>query len=317
MSAADMIETQAAEWLAQRDGAGWTDERQQALDAWLNESTAHRVAYLRLAGAWERADRLSVLRRARPEFRPLPRWSMQRLAAGVVLAVAAGSIWWGTRAVLDEGGDRFSTVVGARQVVALADGSQVTLNTDTRLRADVGRGGRAVWLEQGEAYFEVAHDATRPFVVHVAGRRVTVLGTHFSVRRIGSKVQVVVAEGRVGVDPESAPAGTSPTLVDADHVAVADAKSVLVVAREAGKIHNDLSWRQGKLVFEQTTLADAAAEFNRYGRKQLVIADAATAEIRIGGSFDANNADGFATLLRQGFGLVVHDDGKVIRISSL
>jgi transmembrane sensor len=210
----------------------------------------------------------------------------------------------------------YSTEVGQRQTVPLRDGSKVELNTDTRLRVAVTRERRTVWLEHGEAYFEVTHDSTRPFVVLAGEHRVTVTGTKFSVRREGAEVQVKVIEGRVLLDAlDATPYRASSEVIGGD-IAIARAAETLVAERSAAEVERALSWRQGMLSFDGWTLADAAREFNRYNRKKLIIADRGAGSIRLGGSFEASNVEAFARLLEQGFGLHVQVDQDQIVISN-
>jgi transmembrane sensor len=171
---------------------------------------------------------------------------------------------------------------------------------------------REVWLDEGEAFFDIAHDARRPFVVHAGSQTVTVLGTKFSLLRDGDQLRVAVLEGRVQV---KAPRG-NPTVLTRDDAALAERDNVLVTRKSTQQLKAGLSWMQGKLVFDQATLADAARQFNRYGRKQLVIEDDAAARIGIGGVFDADNVEAFARLLHVGFGLEVDVVGDEIRVSS-
>lgn len=305
MSDAARIEEQAADWLARRDGEGWSEEQQREMDAWIGGATAHRVAYLRLNSAWRRADRLASMRvpgRASvPQRRfalPLVRLAGWRMAASAVL-LAAGGGWFAWSASAERPA-AYSTVLGESRAVALADGTSVTLNTNTRLRSQIAGRKRTVWLDSGEAYFEVAHDASRPFVVEAGNSRIKVLGTKFSVRREAGQVTVAVVDGRVQVSNTGAAAvgvvTRNDTLVD-EHgqMRVSHATSEQVVGQ--------LGWREGKLNLNQMTLGQAAAEFNRYNRRKLVIADPAAAQMRIGGSFNVDNVDGFVRLLEQGFGL--------------
>ncbi|AVQ83848.1 MULTISPECIES: FecR family protein [unclassified Variovorax] len=350
MTEAERIESAAADWLARRDSGSWTDTDQQQLDAWIAESVAHRIAWLRLSSVWERADRLGALRTpaapaaaaaapgvipiplpapapARPGARghrafQLPRFSTQRIAASMLIA-AAGCSWLGWKYTQDWRSEHYATAVGARQSVSLPDGSVLTLNTATHLRTVVNANGRKVWLEDGEAYFDIAHDKAHPFVVIAGDRRITVLGTRFVVRRDGEQVNVVVEEGRVQIASASSDRGTDksaksgePTVLVRNQAAVASANNVLVISKAPKQIDDELSWRKGKLVFDQTSLGDAAAQFNRYNTRKLVIADPALARIRIGGSFDANNMGGFVALLKQGFGLSVQESGNETRISN-
>jgi transmembrane sensor len=325
-----IIEERAADWIAARDRAlgeqRWTAERQAELDAWLAESTANRVAWLRLDAAWQQADRLAVLKPAQRDAQPAkaedayarsrrPSWlrlppPRVRWAMGVPAALTL-AVFLTLSLHLLPGGQNYQTEVGAREVVALKDGSRLTLNTATRVRAEVAAGSREVWLDRGEAYFEIAHDPAHPFVVHAGTHDITVLGTKFTVRRDGEDVKVVVSEGRVKVAAGKSP----PTVLTRNEVAVADPDSVLVTQKTVEQVQADLNWLQGKLVFDQLTIADAAREFNRYNRKQIVVDDPEAARIEIGGVFDANNVDAFARLLRVGFQLEVQTQGDEIHIS--
>ena len=183
------------------------------------------------------------------------------------------------------------------------------------MRAAIDEDRRAVWLDRGEAYFEVAHDPSRPFVVYAGQRRVTVLGTKFSVRRVGDGIEVAVVEGRVRLDPLRDQAKAKPAVVTRGDLVIAKGEATLVTARSVEKVESELSWRQGMLVFDRSTLAEAVAEFNRYNQRKLVVDDPDIAALRIGGSFEAENIDAFARLLQDAFGLDVEDQGGEIVIS--
>lgn len=318
------IEARAADWIAERDrGNGrLPPERQAELDDWLSAATAHRVAFLRLDQAWHRADRLRALQSAAPAFHmpPPPRrgsWAwltrpaVQRGAAGLslaTLALVAGLHLSSKPQTMD-----YATERGQRESVTLADGSHLTLNTATELRTAVTPQTRQVWLERGEAFFDIAHDAQRPFIVHAGKQTVTVLGTKFSLLRDGEKLRVAVLEGRVQVQAEQS---SRPTVLTRADTALADAGNLLVSKLSPQQLSASLGWLQGKLVFNEISLAEAARQFNRYGSKQLVIKDPAAARIVIGGVFDAGNVEAFARLLHAGFGLQVHVEDEEIQISS-
>jgi transmembrane sensor len=314
MRAAD-IEARAAEWLAQRDGDDWSPQRQLELDAWLGEATAHRIAYLRLESVWRRADRLGSLHN--PQRSPVAAgWFGRlhghgwRIAAGVV--VLAGAAWL-TSVGLQARPARYDTALGQSTSLALEDGTRVTLNTNTRLRASLANGQRNVWLDQGEAYFDVAHDASRPFVVDAGTRRITVLGTRFSVRRDDNgQVQVIVAEGRVQVSPRDGAA--APAIISRNDSLLAAGDMVQVSHDSEQQVASRLSWRQGRLVLDGMTLAQAAQEFNRYNRRQLIVTDPVAAQMQLGGSFNVDNIDGFARLLQQGMGLQLDRNDTTIKI---
>jgi transmembrane sensor len=210
----------------------------------------------------------------------------------------------------------FSTPIGGRRTIPLIDGSKVELNTATVVRAAVNDKHRDVWLDQGEAYFEVAHLAGRPFVVHAGDRTVTVLGTKFSVRRDGEKVTVSVIEGRVRIDDADEPDTVPTAIITAGDVAIAQGSSTLLSAKSEEGVSEALGWRDGILNFDHTSLADAAAEFNRYNHKQILIGDSQTGEIRIGGTFQASNVDAFVRLLHDAYGLRVTATSNAVKLSS-
>lgn len=206
----------------------------------------------------------------------------------------------------------YATERGERELVTLADGSQLTLNTATQVRTAVTTQGRQVWLERGEAFFDIAHDAKRPFVIHAGKQTVTVLGTKFSLFRDGEQLRVEVLEGRVQVQTNQG----QPTVLTHADAALADAGGVLVTRQSQQQLTASLGWLQGKLVFDEVSLGEAARQFNRYGSKQLVIKDETAAHILIGGVFDASNVEAFARLIHAGFGLDVQVKGEDIEVSS-
>jgi transmembrane sensor len=319
MSAAREIEDRAAAWLIRSEDAAWSPTDQAALDAWLAESMAHKAAYWRLEHGWREADRIGALGLSNEKLRPVgtPWLSARRkpiaIAASIVAVLAVGSLeMWPTRRT-EAASARFDTPVGGRRTISLADGSKVELNTATEIRT----AAREVWLDKGEAYFEVMHMDAHPFVVHAGSRTVTVLGTKFAVRRDADKVTVSVIEGRVRVDDGASAGSTSrSSIITAGDTAIARGPATLLAARSEERVESALAWRDGMLSFDQTTLGDAAAEFNRYNRKPIVVTDPAAAAIRIGGTFQASNVDAFVRLLRDAYGLRVTTDDDAVKISS-
>jgi transmembrane sensor len=307
---AEETEQQAAQWLARVD-RGLRGDEAARLDAWLEESSLNRVAWLRLKAGWDRAERLAALK-GLPQSAPRETaWSRLLLALAACLTVLAGGgalLAWH----LAPAEQVFATGIGGMQAVRLADGTRMELNTTTRVHADVTAAGRSVTLESGEAYFDVVHDARRPFTVYAGNRRITDLGTKFSVYRNGDDVRVLVREGRVQVDILDKREVNAPVVAQAGHAVITKGGETLVMAKS--DIAADLSWRSGMLVFNQQTLGEAAEQFNRYNLRKLVVEGDAR-KIRIGGSFKADNVDVFVLLLHRGFGLSVNDQGKRITVS--
>lgn len=315
MSRAAEIEQVAAKWLLRREEPGWSATDEQGLQDWIEESFEHRVAFYRLEYGWRQADRLKSTGPAHSTaWRPLARrwWrpaGVFAAAAAIVVVVVSVS----TPRNQPAPQLAFETRVGARETIPLADGSRVQMNTGTKVRAVVTRRHREVWLDDGEAFFEVAHDPAHPFVVHAGPRTITVLGTKFSVRREGQEVRVTVLEGKVRVDTSSA--GSAAIAVPGDTV-LAEAQSTITVRKPVSALADDLAWRQGRLTFEATTLADIVREFNRYNRQKLIVDDSAAGAVQITGSFDATNVDAFLRLIKGAYGLKVAPEGDQIRISN-
>ena len=196
----------------------------------------------------------------------------------------------------------------------LADGSSIELNTATLIRAAVSEEKREVWLERGEAFFDVRHSDKLPFVVHAGPKTVTVMGTKFSVRIDGNKVTVAVLDGRVKVAEAGEAEQSAATLVPAGAIVVTEPDATLLSEQAPTTVQAELAWREGQLIFRNDTLAEAAAEFNRYNERKLVVTGKA-AELKIGGSFKASNVDGFARLLRDAYGLNVEASEAQVRVT--
>jgi len=268
----------------------WTQNRFGLRARRAEEAETHRRALADAAVA-ARAERRS---RARA---PARRLAAAALAATALLAVALS---WGWQRYERVQPQAYRTAIGSLREIALADGSAATMSSDSAIEVALSRHERHIELQRGEAYFEVAKDAARPFAVQAGERRIVAVGTRFSVRRDGDEVRVVVSEGTVRL--ESAPQdgrGQPVTLLPAGSSALATAAGVLVRDGSIADAERALDWRRGYLVFLDTPLAVAVAEFNRYNRRPLVIGDAAAAQLRIGGSFRWSNAEVFANLLEQ------------------
>ena len=310
---ARQIKARAAAWLERRHFWDWSEQDQAALDSWRAESPAHEVAYLRMEAEWNRTKRLAALRSSEVENSALPRnraRSASRIGASfaAILMLVAGGIYYASRPVEQV----YATALGGHRTVALADGTSIELNTDTVLRTEMSAHSRLVVLEKGEAYFEIKHDAQRPFVVAADDQRVTDIGTKFLMRRGADSLEVAVVEGRVQFDATD---GHPQRMLRRGDVAIASANAVSVARRPEQKLVNELGWRHGVLVFDHTTLADAAGEINRYNRAKLIIADPAAARLTIDGTFPTNNIAAFTDAAQEIFRLRVENRGDETIVS--
>lgn len=315
----------AAEWVLAQEEAGWSDADQAAFEAWLAESDGNRTAWLRMRHSWREADRIGALSRANPDTdvpvadRKPTRWHVPAaIAASLLLTVGGGymavrqSQPAETEQVATTG---YATRIGAQRLVGFADGSRVRLNTASRIRTAIRPDRREVWIDEGEAFFEVAHHDGQAFVVHAGNRQVTVLGTKFAVRRDGDKVTVTVLEGRVKVDELVDGRAVRSSIISGGDIAFASGESTLVTSRSEQKVKDALAWREGMLSFDQVNLGEIAAEFNRYNTRKLVVTDRGAASLRIGGMFPSNDPDTFVELLRAAYGLKISETPTEVRIS--
>ncbi len=317
-SAPDAMETeaQAAAWLERRDREDWTADQQAAMDAWFAVSPAHRLAYLRLYAAWNYADRLAAMRRPRLKRlmftgRKIGPTALKIAAAcAVMAAVGVAADNYSTKPQVQA----FETPVGGHETLKLADGSRIELNTNTKLRISLNAGQRLVWLDRGEAYFEVRHNAASPFSVVTDGHRVTDLGTKFVIRTEANSLRVALIEGRARFETASVWNQPQSILLTPGDVVIATRNNLSMERQPAHLLDDELGWRRGMLVFDRTPLADVVAQFNRYNRTKLSVSGRA-AQMKIDGTFPANNIDDFLHLAREVLGLRVEQQSAVLVLS--
>jgi len=311
------VDRQAASWLQRQNFWNWTTEDQAQFTFWLDQSTTHRIAYVRVSDAWNRTHRLTILRApmiAREVERTgLRIWSIFSKAVAVLIVIVA----LGATAVIYLGApheDVVATAIGGHRLVALQDGSTVELGTGTVVRISQTNDARTVKLDRGEAYFQVKHDAARPFTVTAGDHQLTDLGTKFIVRRDPDRLDVSVMEGRVLFDTKQGSLRQVALLTTGDEL-VATEKSITRLKRSPQQLSDRLAWRRGVLVFKNTPLIDAVAEFNRYHSKKLVVLDSGAGRLTIGGTFETNNILAFTEVAQDVLGLRVVGRGDEIVLS--
>jgi len=295
---AHLIDAEAAGWAARIDRGPLAPAEEALFQAWLEADTRCAGAYARMRALALTSERARALG---PDFDPaafgaapfMARRTMLKL--GGALAASALIAVTGTWEVLRHRG-RFSTGKGETKVVALKDGSVVTLNTASEIQVDYSDGLRSVELIRGEALFDVAKNKARPFVVAAGDTNVRVVGTSFTVRHLeAAPVQVLVREGIVDVFKPAVSA--APVRISANDMAVAmdgGNAPISAAAVPAAQVHRQMAWQSGQLAFEGETLSQAAQEFSRYSDTRIVIEDPALAKEEIAGLFKATDPIGFA-----------------------
>jgi transmembrane sensor len=312
---AETIDDAASEWAARID-RGLSGTEQQALDAWLAIDTRRIGALARARALWVHAEHAAArgpvpaedIAETRPGL-----LSRRRLLGGGATALAAtlAGVLVVPRLLGDSG--TIASGIGETRRVTLEDGSAVTLGPGTQLRQSYDNARRLIELVSGEAFFEVAQDARRPFVVIAGQMTLRALESAFGVRAIeGVPLSVIVSNGKVRVG-----AGGAERVLEANMRldASVPGATARVTRLEPDALQRSLAWREGMLAFEGDTLASVAKQFDRYGAARIVIADPALAREPITGSFAANDPRGFARAIAASLGARVAVEGDTIRLS--
>jgi transmembrane sensor len=295
------MEEQASLWAAKLDGSTLTSAERTALEAWLAEDPAHRTVlsqYCQFSTDLEEILPALVLSGATsmPAEQPRRRWKLPHAGWYLSALAAAAAIAIGVR--IDRptpAVETIATSVAQRKTMRLADGTEVELNARTSLLVELGDHERHVRMADGEAFFTVAKDKSRPFIVETPAGSVRVTGTVFDVHaETSSDLAVTVVEGSVQVSPGQTPAGRSPAPVAlrANDQLLADATHVTVRSLDGGELDNALAWRRGEVVFDGTSLAAAVSQFSRYHGVTINVAHD-IAGLRVGGRYSLDNIDAF------------------------
>jgi transmembrane sensor len=288
-------------------------EQQAGLDLWLAQDPRNAGALLRaMAG-------LSTIERAL--IPSLPKHMLyaqvpvirRRILIGMASSVAAaisGMIGWSTFR-----GERVATARGEIRRLPLADGSVATINTDSDLRLAFAGEIRRVALDRGQAWFQVAKDRQRPFVVDAGIAQVRAIGTAFSVARTTHGVQVSVTEGVVAVWASES-SNALETLVAGQYANFLPGVIAPQIGTAPADISRALAWRGGEISLENDTLASAVEQFNRYNRQRLVVTDQSLAAERLVGLFRIDRPDDFVATLAASLDVttvVTRDEIQIIR----
>ena len=261
--------------------------RQVDIDA-LISSIDPRVAVVEPIGRRPRVE-------TSPRQRPNRRW-LRVAAAALAVGITTGGAWW---LGATDSWQSYQTAVAEQRAFELADGSVVHLNTHSRVSIRLTRDSREVRLLSGEALFRVSHDPQRPFRVYTAEGVVQAVGTQFDVYERGQTTEVAVLEGRVTITSDAGRRDANPGMVRlvASNERATITRAGVVAVRSAVDVQDAVSWRERRLTFRDRTLAEIAAELNRYSHRRIMLKDEAIAGRRYSGVFDTDDLDSFAAVL--------------------
>ncbi len=312
----------AAEFWERRRFGSWNAADEAELTAWLDESTLHRVAYLRIEAIAARADAVAFARRPLgdglvPKARR--RFDLRRRPGRFViplLSIAAAFLLveLGTPFVMSwfaPSPRSVATDIGGRSLVRFADGTEFELNTDSAVHYLMTNRERTVWVDRGEVWFHVAHNPRLPFAAVVGNHRVTDLGTEFDVRRGADQIEVALINGKADLGIT----GTQTVALTPGDDAVATASAIKVTHRTSQALVEKLAWRKGTLVFRNERLGDVVRELNRYNTTRLVVTDPVIADERITTNLRADDLERFVTLTEAVLNLRVDRKGNEILFS--
>lgn len=330
---------EAGVWIARLHGEQRGLELEAGFRRWLAEHPGNRYAFEVATEVWEDArDLRRIIPLVPVEHNARrPRFPFAVAAFAAAMGVLAVGIAWYVRSGV------VATDVGEQRLLTLEDGTRVFLNTATRVVVHFDKVRRRVELESGEALFNVARRSDWPFIVTAGDRQVTALGTSFVVRRDGQQIAVTLVEGKVTVSP--AFDGESPDVRAAAGLAAADSVPAILSSGSSSEVPartytltpgerltfptNDIArldrpsldqavaWRRGQVVLDDTPLANAVAEMNRYNPQRLVIEQPEAAGLLVNGLFQAGDSSSFAHAVAQTHGLQVTERSAEIVLSGI
>jgi len=318
----DVMFDQGSVWIAKMDRS-LTESEQAEFRIWLAENEQHQKLIIEMASMWDKMDSLERLSDLFPATTKAEsatntsKWPLT-LAASCVLAlfvaffsdVSFNALWQEEQQFV-----RYQTAVGESSTIYLPENSKVLLNTDSILLVRYTDDYRLLDLQRGELHVDVAHDKARPLSVVAHQKVIQAVGTAFSVRVKPSEVELIVTEGKVivGELEKKQKANEKTLVIPASSLAVSKGEIASLTIANVGVdtvavidkklIKQNLSWRQGNLVFNGETLAEAMAEVSRYTSVTFEIADEELKKIKIAGRFKTGDVKGLIAVLNHSFNI--------------
>jgi transmembrane sensor len=313
-----LIVAEAALWVTRLHGPHRDSTLESGFRRWLTDDPRHAAAFELATDAWQRSGNVATSLPMRSEHLA-PRFPRLKFASAVLASTAITCVVvLAALHFLRDG--TFATGPGEQRILTLSDGTQVTMNANSRMLVQFNNHVRKVALAAGEVSFDVAKHQARPFAVVIGNRKVVALGTSFMVRRDepdAGAFTVTLLEGRVAVEPLSLPdqlpeqsAAAVRLLKPGERLRFADHSPETV---DSPSIERVTAWRRGLLIFDDASLSEAAAEFNRYGPVKIAIGDADIGKIRVGGVFRIGDPADFAQVVANTHDLrIINRGGEIV-----
>lgn len=321
------IRAQAAVWVTDLHGPERSPVLETGVRRWLAEDSRHAQAFELATEAWQRSGNLSVRLPDEPRPQsPLAGALSERIApartAGLSLAGAAALTLLLAAAFYLLKDPSLSTGYAEQKTVDLSDGTEVTLNANSHLMVNYSDRVRQVTLTRGEALFNVTKHQSRPFVVIIGNRKVIAVGTSFEVRREDTRepsFTVTLIEGRVAIEPLAAPDLLPVEPIDA--ILLNPGQRLRIAANtpdsvDSPAIDKVTAWQHGQLIFEDTSIREAAREFNRYGKRRLTIDPSVSDKLRVGGVFRIGDPDSFAHAMANAYRLSIIERTDELKLTA-
>jgi transmembrane sensor len=300
---------QALRWLSRLRDNACSDQDRHAFEDWLATAPEHAEAYVQAQQFWQQLGGLTDvagprLKNARGYAQNAKAARRRRNTVLLAAAIAVGLCALRSEFLLKLTAERYLTAKGEQTAIDMADGSRIELNTDSDLRVARLFGARTVWLERGEAWFNVEHDAAHPFEVVVGNGRIRDIGTRFNVITDRGGATVEVTEGEVALNPS----GGAEQTIKAGQQSGFDAEGRLQ-AVVAGDANAAGSWRQGLLIFKRQTLPEVLRQLTRYHEIEFELADTQLQNLSVSGRFSTDDLNESLNTLANGLGV------KITRLS--
>ncbi|MGJ4728093.1 FecR family protein [Luteimonas sp. SDU101] len=308
---------EAAGWVVRLDSGDCSAGELDAFERWRDADPLHAVAYRQARTMWGDSsavirDSLALGEAARQALRQPPEHAAPRRRRRLVASFAAAAtvaamsvaalLHWPPSEPEPPLGTRYATAAGEQRTVVLADGSTLTLDTQTVVVERYSRQERRIDLTQGQVQFEVKGDPDRPLVVHAGGGTITAIGTRFQIRVAEAGTAVTLLQGVVHVAARTMDGNARIDALQAGQRIRFDVDGRLGEVEQAD-LRAVEGWMEGKLYVDDWPLRDFVAELNRYSTIQLRIADPSLDEVRMSGVFQTRDRANLEELLAQGWGI--------------